>query len=62
MGMGRWMLFIFTFIREFSHRVLMGGLTEMCRFNKGDIVLGVVWGDHVGDWLVISIQSGKAVS
>jgi hypothetical protein len=56
------MLFIFTFIREFSHRVLMGGLTEMCRFNKGDIVLGVVWGDHVGDWLVISIQSGKAVS
>ena len=42
---------IFTSTREYSVDPGRNApLTAPSRYNKGDIVLGLEFGDHIGDW------------
>jgi hypothetical protein len=43
------MRFIFTSTRECSSFELLI-FTDLTRYNKGDKVLGLEFGDHIGDW------------
>lgn len=58
MGVVWSMRFIFIFMREYTvqhckvhvQRDQLTNYTTICRYNQGDIVLGMEFGDHVGDW------------